>query len=85
LISNNSSDGWRGVPILSDIPFIGQLFRVNKKTADRTELIIMITPYVIDNDAEAKAISETIRQRLELLPPMSSIVPSNIAPSSTTD
>ncbi|RKZ45412.1 MAG: general secretion pathway protein GspD [Gammaproteobacteria bacterium] len=58
LISNNSSEGWRGVPILSDIPFIGQLFRVNKKTADRTELIIMITPYVIDNNVEAKAISE---------------------------
>ena len=75
LISNNSSDGWSGVPILSDLPIIGQLFRVNKTTADRTELIIMITPYVIDDDTEAKAISETIRQRLELLPPLPSTVP----------
>jgi len=71
LISNNRSEGWGGVPVLSDIPIIGQLFRVDRSTRDRTELIVMIVPYVIDDDAEAQAISETIRRRLELLPALS--------------
>ncbi len=68
LIKNNQSDGWSGVPILSDIPIIGHLFRVDKTIMDRTELIILITPYVIDDDAEAKAITETIKRRLKLMP-----------------
>ncbi|MCK5523279.1 MAG: type II secretion system protein GspD [Thiomargarita sp.] len=68
MISNNRSDGWDGIPILSDLPIIGQLFRVDKTTVDRTELVIMITPYVIDDDAEAIAITESIIQKLQLLP-----------------
>jgi general secretion pathway protein D len=68
MITNNRSDGWDGIPILSDLPIIGQLFRVDKTTVDRTELVIMITPYVIDDDAEAIAITESIQQKLQLLP-----------------
>jgi len=77
LISNNRSDGWSGVPVLSEIPILGQLFRVDRTTIDRTELIVIIIPYVIDDDAEAKAISETIKRRLELLPSVSASPPPN--------
>jgi len=77
LISNNRSDGWSGVPVLSEIPILGQLFRVDRTTIDRTELIVIIVPYVIDDDAEAKAISETIKRRLELLPSVSASPPPN--------
>lgn len=68
LISNSRSEGYSGVPLLKDIPVVGQLFRVNKNSEDRTELVVMIVPYVLDGDEEAKMITETIRQRLELLP-----------------
>lgn len=68
LISNSGGQGESGIPILRDIPIIGQLFRVNKQSSTRIELVIMIVPYVIDNGAEAKAISEEIQRRLKLLP-----------------
>ncbi|MEZ4742700.1 MAG: secretin N-terminal domain-containing protein [Bdellovibrionota bacterium] len=36
-----------GVPILSKIPIIGALFRSSKKSDDRRELIVLVTPTVI--------------------------------------
>jgi len=66
-ISDSRSSGQTGVPILKDIPLIGQLFRADKSSGTRTELVIMIIPYVIDNAAEAKAITETVKSQLEWL------------------
>jgi type II secretory pathway component GspD/PulD (secretin) len=37
-------------PILSKIPFIGNLFKINTDKIDRTELMIMLTPKVITGD-----------------------------------
>ena len=68
LISTTASEGDSGVPFLKDLPLIGQLFRVNKSSNTRTELVIMIVPYVIDNDEEAIEIADTLRSRLKLLP-----------------
>ncbi len=68
LISDSRSDAESGVPVLKDIPILGELFRVNKRSQDRTELVMMIVPYVIETDQEAVAITRTLRERLELLP-----------------
>ncbi len=35
------------VPLLGDIPFIGNLFKTTKKQEDKTELLIFITPRII--------------------------------------
>lgn len=67
LIDNHRSEGRRGVPILSDIPLIGQLFRVDTDSTQRTELIIMIIPYIIEDEEETTAITEALQQQLELL------------------
>jgi general secretion pathway protein D len=66
-ISNNRTEGWSGIPLLSEIPLIGQLFRVNRASADRTELVILIVPYVLDDAEEAKAISDSIKRQFKLL------------------
>jgi general secretion pathway protein D len=42
-----------GIPFLSSIPLIGNLFSYTKNTTDRTELIILLTPHVIKNEKEA--------------------------------
>ena len=70
LISDSRSKGQSGVPILKDLPLIGQLFRVDKTEGVRTELVIMIIVYVIDDDAEAKAITEAVKNQLEWLSPV---------------
>ena len=47
------------VPILGSIPLLGGLFRSDSKTRKRTELLVLITPYVLMTPAEARA--ETVR------------------------
>jgi len=40
------------VPILRDIPILGEFFRFSKKTKGRTNLIIMITPKIMDQKGQ---------------------------------
>lgn len=42
------------VPILGDIPYIGFMFKSNQKSEKRTELLVMITPKIIDNALSIK-------------------------------
>lgn len=44
--SDNESDD--GVPYLMDIPFLGKLFKSNNKTKIKTELLIFITPRILN-------------------------------------
>lgn len=40
------------VPILGDLPILGQFFKHNKKTTERTELVMFLTPRIIrESDA----------------------------------
>lgn len=64
LISNNKSQGNAGIPLLKDIPLLGQVFRTNTEKNDRTELIILITPYIIADDTDAAAVTDAFRKRL---------------------
>jgi len=64
LISSNGSQGNAGIPLLKDIPGLGQLFRTNSEISDRTELIILITPYIISNDGDAQAVTDAFRKQL---------------------
>jgi general secretion pathway protein D len=52
------------VPILSSIPVIGVLFSTRSRVAARTELLVLLTPSVIDSPARARAVTEELRRRL---------------------
>jgi general secretion pathway protein D len=62
LISSTTSRGYSGVPVLSKIPILGRLFRVEKETEVRTEMIMLIIPYVIDSSHEAEAVTEAFKK-----------------------
>ncbi len=47
LIKEKITKGETKVPLLGDIPFLGYLFKSKKDTADKTELLIFISPTVI--------------------------------------
>ena len=36
-------------PVLGDLPFIGQLFRGSSSQRDKQELVILVTPYIVDD------------------------------------
>lgn len=64
LITDDKSKGKSGIPLLQDIPYLGNLFRTTNLTHDRTELIVLITPHVIDDSQKAQAITDELRRRL---------------------
>jgi len=51
LIAENNNETVAKVPFLGDIPWLGRLFRSETQTTERTELVVMITPRVLDETA----------------------------------
>jgi pilus assembly protein CpaC len=47
LIQNNSKLANNSVPGLGDIPVLGELFKSDKFQRDQTELVIIVTPYIV--------------------------------------
>lgn len=39
-----------GVPLLKDIPLLGYLFKYERTSVTKKELLIMVTPYVIETE-----------------------------------
>lgn len=64
LIRNNATEGSSGIPLLSQIPLLGGLFGAKSHNADRTELLVIITPRVARSVEDARQISREMRERL---------------------
>ena len=67
LISDSNITGSSGLPLLSKIPLIGGLFGAQSLTKKRTELVLLITPTVVTNSEDARAVTEELRKKLPLL------------------
>ncbi len=65
LISQTKSKNKSGVPKFSKIPILGKLFSNDNDSTDRTELMVMIIPYVIDTPKEGEAITKTIQDAFQ--------------------
>ena len=63
LISDNKNAGETGVSGLGRLPGIGYLFRTDGLQQDRTELIVMVTPYVIADHEEGWELTRRIREQ----------------------
>ena len=48
LIKHNTQQTREGVPILGDVPLLGRLFSNKAISSINTELVVLITPYIID-------------------------------------
>lgn len=57
----------RGVPILSKVPLIGWLFRKRDSVESRRELMVFITPEVINNREDGDRLLHRVEQRVEEL------------------
>ena len=52
LISNTKSSADSKVPFLGDIPLLGQLFKASSKAESKTELLMFLTPHVVQAPAQ---------------------------------
>jgi len=64
LIRDNRTDSQGGVPVLYKIPVLGALFGNTSENMDRTELIVLITPRVVQNTQEADQVTEEIKRKM---------------------
>ena len=64
LISENYSTGETGVPFLKDIPILGSLFKTSSRAVQKTELIVLLTPYIIDSRDTSRLIRDAFREKL---------------------
>ena len=64
LISENYSKGNSGVPYLKDIPLLGNLFKSESQAVSKTELIVLLTPYIIDDQNTSRYVRDAFRSQL---------------------
>ena len=67
LISENYSTGENGVPFLKDIPILGNLFKSTSQSVQKTELIVLLTPYIIDGRDTSRLVRDAFRAKLSSL------------------
>jgi general secretion pathway protein D len=68
LMRDKVVDGVQKVPLLGDIPLIGVLFRSTQKIVEKQNIIIALTPHVIDGPRDlARVLESKLRERREFL------------------
>ena len=55
IYTRRNSESWNEVPLLSRIPILGWLFKKKAVTDDRTELLIFITPRIVNRSQSVVA------------------------------
>jgi general secretion pathway protein D len=68
MIQTNKTVTTNQVPIIGDLPFIGNAFKQKDNQVNKTELIIIITPHVIRNLDEARAVTDEFRRAISVSP-----------------
>ena len=64
LIRDNAQEGNSGIPFIKDIPLISTLFSTQSGSRVRTELLVLITPHVVHDQRDARALTEDLRIQL---------------------
>ena len=71
LIQDQTRQGSEQIPVLGDLPIIGNAFRQKTDGLVKTELLIMITPRVVRDQHEARRVTEEFRRSIGLYLPQS--------------
>jgi general secretion pathway protein D len=64
LITDNVTRSNQGLPWLKDIPLLGFLAGQQANTRTRTELLVLITPHVIHDQQDARALTQDLRDQM---------------------
>ena len=64
LITETQNRSRNGIPILEEIPLLGQLASTNDRSTQRTELIIFIEPQIIRDSVDASKVAQELRAKL---------------------
>ena len=56
LLTNSETKEHHGVPVIDDIPVLNFFFHYDSVVKEKTELLIIMTPHIVRNQAEADAL-----------------------------
>lgn len=81
LISDQKKKDTSGLPIISRIPLVGNLFKDHKESTARNELIVFIQPKVVTNNVEVKRASYDQDIRTEVGADAARVFPQDAPPA----
>ena len=58
IIRNTVSVTTNKIPLLGDIPILGQIFRTTSKSNEKTELLVFLTPRVVASESDARRLRQ---------------------------
>lgn len=67
LIREDNGRASSGIPLLSKIPILGAAFGTQSFTTRRTELVLVITPRIVSDTAQAREVTDEFRRKLPAL------------------
>ena len=67
MISSRDESSTRKAPLLGDLPIVGHLFRYDSRSTIRTELLIFLTPRIVDGPEEEECLKEIEMGRLHFI------------------
>ncbi len=67
LFSDRRTRGNGGIPILKDLPVAGNLFGNSSRNRAQTELLVLITPRIVNNRMDARRVTAQLRDRVQSL------------------
>lgn len=79
LIQSGTADNYNTIPGIGKVPILGELFKSKSFQRDESELIIMVTPFLVKPFAEARA------QMASATAPVPSPIPAAMKPALNTD
>ncbi len=65
LILEDKENSSAGLPLLARIPILGGLFGNQELKNNRTELVLFITPRVVENESDYRRVIEDLRRKME--------------------
>jgi general secretion pathway protein D len=65
MMQDNVTDSVKKIPVLGDIPVAGALFRRTIKSKSKTELLIFLSPLVVEGSQELQTMSDTETRKSE--------------------
>lgn len=70
LIEDRTTQGSSGVPGLSRLPVVGGLFGSKRQSNRRSEVIVLLTPTIVRNPQESRALTDEYSNRFRALEPL---------------
>lgn len=64
LTRNSTSDVKNGIPIARELPLLGPLFGSTEKVSSRSELLILLTPRIVRNLDDARAVTNELKSKI---------------------